>query len=125
MGYHASKFLHEAGAKLIGVLEHDCSIYNKDGINPSDLNAFKLTSRRKSIKSYPGAEMFLDERLLSQKCDFLIPAAQECVINKFYKIFHLHFLKNYFHKLLFEVGVFFYKLINLDIMPKNWNAKFL
>jgi len=68
---------------LIGVLEHDCAIFNKDGINPGDLFNFKLTSRRKSIKSYPGAEMFLDDRVLSQKCDFLIPAAQECVINRF------------------------------------------
>lgn len=82
MGFHASKYLHEAGAKLIGVLEHDCSIYSKDGINPSDLMSFKLTSRRKSIKSYPGAETFLDDRLLAKTCDFLIPAAQECVINK-------------------------------------------
>ena len=82
VGYHASKYLTEAGAKLIGVLEQDCSIYNKDGINPAELLAFKLTSRRKSIKSYPGAEMFLDERVMAKKCDFLIPAAQECVINK-------------------------------------------
>ena len=37
--------------------------------------------------------MFLDERLLSQKCDFLIPAAQECVINKLYPSEIINFIK--------------------------------
>ena len=67
---------------MIGVLEQDCALYNEDGINPMDLMNFKLAAKGKSIKGYPGAEMFLDNRVLSKKCDFLIPAAQECVINK-------------------------------------------
>ena len=41
-----------------------------------DLMNFKLNSKGKSIKSYPGAEMFLDNRVLSKKCDFLIPAGR-------------------------------------------------
>ena len=37
VGYWASKFFVEAGAKLIGVAEIGGSVYNPDGINPDDL----------------------------------------------------------------------------------------
>jgi glutamate dehydrogenase (NAD(P)+) len=34
VGYWASKFFVEEGAKLVGVAEFDGSIYNEDGIDP-------------------------------------------------------------------------------------------
>lgn len=33
VGYWASKYFTEEGSKLIGVAEHDGSIYNPEGIN--------------------------------------------------------------------------------------------
>lgn len=37
VGYWASKFFVEAGAKLVGVAEWDGSIFNPNGINPDEL----------------------------------------------------------------------------------------
>lgn len=38
VGYWASRFFVNEGAKLIGVAEFDGSIYDPSGINPADLN---------------------------------------------------------------------------------------
>ena len=35
VGYWASRFFVEEGAKLVGVAEYDGSIYNEEGINPT------------------------------------------------------------------------------------------
>jgi len=40
VGYWASKFFVEAGAKLIGVAEVGGSVYNPDGIEPDDLKSW-------------------------------------------------------------------------------------
>ena len=37
VGYHLAKFLHKEGAKIIGIIEKNCSIYNSQGFDPSDV----------------------------------------------------------------------------------------
>ena len=54
VGYWASKFFIEEGAKLVGVAEFDGSIYNEDGIDPDELHAFRLENKG-GVKSFPGA----------------------------------------------------------------------
>lgn len=81
VGYWASKFFTEAGAKLIGVAEYDGSIYNPEGINPNDLNSFKSQSKTKGVKGFPGSKQFADESAIYEQCDFFIPAALEKSIN--------------------------------------------
>lgn len=76
MGYYASKYLSAYGAKLIGVAEWDGSIYEPEGMDPDDLNTYKIT--KKGIKDYPKAsKYFEDEAAIFEKCDIFIPAAFE------------------------------------------------
>lgn len=79
VGFYASTFFIESGAKLVGVAEFDGSIYNPEGIDPKALNEFKAA--KGGIKGYPGATYFSTEDAIYQPCDFFIPAAFEKTIN--------------------------------------------
>lgn len=54
VGYWASKFFVEEGAKLIGVAEFDGSIYSEEGIDPDKLLEHKL--KKKGVLGYPGCK---------------------------------------------------------------------
>ncbi|BFF93036.1 glutamate dehydrogenase mitochondrial [Drosophila madeirensis] len=77
VGSFAAKFVHEAGAKLIGVKELDCQLFNKDGIDINDLIAYK--EEKKSIKGYSKAQEAKGD-LLEAECDILMPCATQKVI---------------------------------------------
>uniref|UniRef100_A0A2C9K6L1 glutamate dehydrogenase [NAD(P)(+)] n=1 Tax=Biomphalaria glabrata TaxID=6526 RepID=A0A2C9K6L1_BIOGL len=74
VGYHAARYLNKAGSLLIGVADRDASLYKKEGINPVQLNEYKMKTG--SISGYPEAEPY-EGNLLTQDCDLLIPAATE------------------------------------------------
>lgn len=66
VGYYASKFFTEAGARLVGVAEWDGSIYNENGIDPESLNTYKKTA--KGVKGFSGAsDFFQDESVIYKK----------------------------------------------------------
>ena len=80
VGYHAALFVStEDKAKIITVIERDGVIRNGDGI---DIKALKdhMTSGA-PLAEFEGGEVSQDEDGLFDKCDILIPAALESVIN--------------------------------------------
>lgn len=79
VGFYASKFLTQAGAKLVGVVEWNSSVYDPEGIDPEELIAYK--NKSKTLAGYPKGVTF-DEKenfieAMYNKCDILIPAAVE------------------------------------------------
>jgi glutamate dehydrogenase (NAD(P)+) len=76
VGYHAAKFLIEAGAVLVGVSEIKAGIANPDGI---DLEAL-MTYRQEAgtVAQFPGAVTLADSlAALELDCEILVPAALE------------------------------------------------
>lgn len=65
VGYWASKFFTQHGAKLVGVAEADGSIFSENGIDPEQLNDFK--NAKKGVNGFPNAEYYPDEQAIYKK----------------------------------------------------------
>jgi glutamate dehydrogenase (NAD(P)+) len=81
VGYHAAKFLHEDGAKIIGIVEHDCAIFAPAGLDVEAVAAHRRATG--SIMNFAQAETrTADEGLTYMAADILIPAAKENAITE-------------------------------------------
>ena len=81
VGYHSAKFFQDAGAKIVGLSEHDGGIWSNEGLDVDTV--FEFRKKTGTILDFPGAHNFKNkEDLLVMDCDILIPAALENVINE-------------------------------------------
>lgn len=76
VGYHAAKFLQEAGALLVGLAEYEGAIHNPNGLDVDAVVAHRRDTG--SIFDFPGARNIEESaRALELECDVLVPAALE------------------------------------------------
>ncbi len=76
VGYHAAKFLTEAGAVLVGVAEADGGISAPDGLDLEALMAHRRSTG--GVLHFPGAaHLPSNAAALELPCDILVPAALE------------------------------------------------
>ncbi|KAM4599488.1 glutamate dehydrogenase, mitochondrial-like [Fundulus diaphanus] len=79
VGLHTMRYLHRYGAKCVGVAEMDGSIWNPNGMDPKELEDYKLANG--SIVGFPDSSPY-EGSLLEADCDILIPAASEKQLTK-------------------------------------------
>ena len=75
VGSNAALLMSEAGYKIIGILEVDGGLFNRNGIDVKALSEHR--QRNRTITGFAGAEKVDPAELLLTECDILIPAATE------------------------------------------------
>jgi len=78
-GSIAAQLLHGAGARVIAVSDSTGCIYNRDGLDIPELMHMKAIAGH--VYGFPGSEPIEPAALLALKCDILVPAALENVVN--------------------------------------------
>jgi glutamate dehydrogenase (NAD(P)+) len=79
VGYHAAKFLQEAGAVIVGLAEYEGAIARPAGLDVEQVMAHRR--ERKSILGFPGAtDLPKSASALELDCEILVPAALERVL---------------------------------------------
>lgn len=81
VGYHAAKFLEEAGAVLVGLAEYEGAVHAPRGLNLEKVMAHRRQTG--SLLGFPGAESLgSSAAALELPCDILVPAALENQITR-------------------------------------------
>jgi glutamate dehydrogenase (NAD(P)+) len=76
VGYYTAKFLQEAGAVLVGILEYEGGLSNPKGLDLEEVVAHRKATG--SILGFPEATDITDSRSgLELDCDIVVPAAIE------------------------------------------------
>jgi glutamate dehydrogenase (NAD(P)+) len=75
VGSNAALLMHQAGYKVIGIIEVDGSLLNKNGIDVQAVTDYRAKNR--TLKGFSGAEAADPAELFLTDCDILIPAATE------------------------------------------------
>ena len=76
VGFHAAKFLQEAGAIIVGIAEYRAAIFNPKGLDVADVANYRLV--HETVIDFPGATTIPNTlEALELDCDILIPAALE------------------------------------------------
>ena len=75
----AGEYLEKMGCVIIGASDSKGSIINTKGMKMKDLMKWK--QKKKTVVGFKGSKKVSTEKLLTQKCDILIPGALENQIN--------------------------------------------
>lgn len=79
VGYHSSHFFSAAGARVVGVVEHNGSVYSSKGLDIAALKRHHTATG--TLLGFAGAEREYPAAsaadLMMERCDLLIPAALE------------------------------------------------
>jgi glutamate dehydrogenase (NAD(P)+) len=75
VGSNAALLMHQAGYKVIGIIEVDGSLMDKNGIDVQAVTDYRAKNR--TLKGFPEAEAADPAELFLTDCDVLIPAATE------------------------------------------------
>jgi glutamate dehydrogenase (NAD(P)+) len=79
VGWNSAKILHDEGCKIVAVSDSAGAIRDPEGLNPYKVRDHK--AKTGSVKNYKESENITNEELLETKCEILIPAALESVID--------------------------------------------
>ena len=79
VGLHSMRYLHRFRAKCVAVGESDGSLWNPDGIDPKELEDFKL--QHGTVLGFAKAKIY-EGSILEADCDILSPAASEKQLTK-------------------------------------------
>ncbi|MBI4438328.1 Glu/Leu/Phe/Val dehydrogenase [Candidatus Woesearchaeota archaeon] len=75
VGYHAARFMHKAGFRIVAVSDAKGAIHSNEGLQPEKVMQAKTTGG--SVTAYPDAKHITNEDLLELGVDLLVPAALE------------------------------------------------
>jgi glutamate dehydrogenase (NAD(P)+) len=75
VGSNAAQLMHQAGYKIIGIVEVGGGLYNKNGIDVNALVDFR--AKQGTVQGFTGADKADPAELLTTECEILIPAATE------------------------------------------------
>ena len=75
VGSNAARLMAQAGYKIIGVIEVDGALYNKNGIDTEAL--WNHRERNRTITGFKEAEAADPDELFLKECEILVPAATE------------------------------------------------
>ncbi len=81
VGSNAARLLSQKGIKIVGIGDHTASFYNEKGIDIDAAIAYAEKNNR-ILKGFNGATEIKSSELLICKCDVLVPAALQNVINE-------------------------------------------
>jgi glutamate dehydrogenase (NAD(P)+) len=73
VGSFAARFLHEQGARILGVSDASGGVWNQEGLDVPAL--LEHAKSHGSIKHFTGGDAISNEQLLASEVDVLIPAA--------------------------------------------------
>jgi glutamate dehydrogenase (NAD(P)+) len=75
VGSNAALLMHQAGYKIIGIIEMTGSLYNRNGIDVGKLTEYR--QKNGTLRGFPEAEAADPAELFLTECEILIPAATE------------------------------------------------